>query len=130
MTLRNTGLYQNNLHAGVICISCSLSSCCVLGSPLARLYTSNLIVLAGSAPLRLGDYSHEAGEKHKIAQKQNNHKKKEKRKSTSGTRSQHHHGTNTAARRPTVQPPGRLPPQSLMEMRESLRSKLDLADNT
>lgn len=62
MTLRKTGLYQNKLRAAVICISCSPSSCCLLGLPLAELYTSNLIMLAGSAPLRLGDYSHEAGE--------------------------------------------------------------------
>lgn len=61
MTLRKTGLYQKKLLAGDICISCSLSSCCLLGLPLAELYTSNLIMLAGSALLRLGDYSHKVG---------------------------------------------------------------------
>lgn len=61
MTL--SGLYQNKLPAGVIYVCCSPSSCCLLGLPLAQLYTSNLIMLAGSAPSRLGDYSHEAGAK-------------------------------------------------------------------
>lgn len=73
MTL--AGFDQNKLHAGVIWISRSLFSCCLLGLPVAQLCTSNLIMLAGSAPLRLGDYSHEAGEKHQIKQKQNNHTK-------------------------------------------------------